>query len=70
MAQIGTGTTILTAANTYAGGTTISAGTLQIGDGGATGRIGTGPVLDDAALVFNRSGAVAVPRRQSPEPDL
>jgi autotransporter-associated beta strand protein len=30
-AQIGAGTTILTAANTYTGGTTVSAGTLQAG---------------------------------------
>ena len=34
LAQIGTGTTILTANNTYTGGTTISAGTLQLGNGG------------------------------------
>ena len=28
--QVGTGTTILTSNNTYTGGTTISAGTLQL----------------------------------------
>ena len=37
--QNGAGTTILTADNTYTGGTTISAGTLQLGDGGTTGSI-------------------------------
>ena len=52
---------ILTADNSYTGGTTINTGTLQVGDGGASGSIGTGPVLDDAALVFDRSGTVAVP---------
>jgi outer membrane autotransporter protein len=57
----GASTLILTADNTYAGGTTINTGTLQVGNGGATGSIGTGPVLDDAALVFNRSGIVTVP---------
>ena len=41
--QIGTGTMILTASNTYTGGTTISAGTLQLGNGGTTGSI-TGDV--------------------------
>ena len=51
---------MLTADNSYSGGTTINAGTLQVGNGGATG-VGTGPVLDDAALVFNRSGIVTVP---------
>ena len=57
----GASTLILTADNSYAGGTTINTGTLQVGNGGATGSVGTGPVLDDAALVFNRSGTVAVP---------
>ena len=58
----GASTLILSADNSYAGGTTINpGGTLQVGTGGATGSVGTGPVLDDAALVFNRSGTVAVP---------
>ena len=57
----GASTLILTADNSYAGGTTINSGTLQVGNGGATGSLGTGPVLDDAALVFNRSGIVTVP---------
>ncbi len=55
--QIGAGTTILTANNTYTGGTTISAGTLQLGDGGATGGI-VGNVANNGALSFNRSDAV------------
>jgi len=52
--QAGSGTTILTADNTYTGTTTISAGTLQIGAGGATGTLGSGSVLNNASLVFNR----------------
>lgn len=52
--QQGTGTTVLTAGNTYAGGTTISAGTLQLGDGGSSGSL-VGDVIDNGALVFNRS---------------
>ncbi|WP_454918250.1 autotransporter-associated beta strand repeat-containing protein [Xanthobacter sediminis] len=48
------GTLVLTGANTYTGGTTVTAGTLQIGNGGTTGEI-QGDVVDDAALVFNRS---------------
>jgi len=39
LVQMGTGTSILTAANTYNGGTTISAGTLQLGNATATGSI-------------------------------
>jgi fibronectin-binding autotransporter adhesin len=57
MSQIGTGTTILTADNTYSGGTTISAGTLQLGDGGATGGI-VGDVIDNGKLVFDRSDTI------------
>ncbi|TPK44216.1 autotransporter outer membrane beta-barrel domain-containing protein [Mesorhizobium sp. B2-5-4] len=52
--QIGTGTTILTAASTYSGGTTISAGTLQLGNGAASGSI-LGDVVDNATLAFDRS---------------
>jgi autotransporter-associated beta strand protein len=55
--QLGTGTTILTANNTYSGGTTISAGTLQLGNGGTTGSI-TGNVIDNGILAINRSDAV------------
>jgi autotransporter-associated beta strand protein len=51
----GSGTTILAGANTYAGATTISAGVLQVGAGGTTGFIGSGTVVNNATLVFNRS---------------
>jgi autotransporter-associated beta strand protein len=55
--QAGDGTTILTRNNTYSGGTTISAGTLQLGNGGTTGSI-VGPVLDNGILAFDRSNTV------------
>ena len=44
----------LTGANTYTGGTTISAGTLELGNGGASGSI-TGDVLDNGTFAINRS---------------
>jgi autotransporter-associated beta strand protein len=56
LTKVGGGTLILTAANTYTGGTTISGGTLQLGDGGANGSI-IGDVLDNGALAFNRSNS-------------
>ncbi len=48
------GTLILTGANSYTGGTTISGGTLQLGDGGTSGAV-LGDIVNNAALVFNRS---------------
>lgn len=54
VSQIGAGTTVLTADSTYTGGTTISAGTLQLGSGGTSGAI-LGNVVDNGALTFNRS---------------
>ena len=42
----------------HAGGTTISAGTLRIGDGGNTGSL-SGDVENNATLAFNRSDAAS-----------
>ena len=50
----GTGETIFTGSNTYSGATTINAGTLQIGDGGTSGSV-AGNIVNNAALIFNRS---------------
>ncbi len=59
LTKVGTGTLTLTGnTNTYASGTTISAGTLQIGNGGAAGTIGSGNITDNATLALNRSDAI------------
>ncbi len=55
----GTGTLTLLNANTFAGGTTISAGTLQLGDGSANSGSVTGNISDNGVL------AVANPTAQT-----
>jgi autotransporter-associated beta strand protein len=57
LTKIGTGTFTLTGTNTYTGGTTISAGTLQLGNGGTAGSI-VGDVVDNGTLAFDRSDSV------------
>ncbi|SHN64792.1 autotransporter-associated beta strand repeat-containing protein [Erythrobacter sanguineus] len=54
LTKTGAGALTLTGANTYAGGTTISGGVLQLGGGAASGSI-TGPVVNNGALAVNRS---------------
>ena len=51
---------VLTGANTYGGTTTINAGSLSIGNGGTTGSLGTGTVINNASLVLNRSNDFTV----------
>ncbi len=57
--QSGAGRTVLTGDNTYLGRTTVAAGILQVGDGGTTGSLGSGAVVNDATLVFNRADDVS-----------
>jgi autotransporter-associated beta strand protein len=58
---IGSGTITLTNANSYSGQTTISAGVLQLGNGGTTGSLSPSTAItNNATLAFNRSNALAV----------
>ena len=54
LTKAGTGTMILSGDNSYTGGTTISAGTLQLGDGGTSGSI-VGNVANNGIFAVNRS---------------
>jgi autotransporter-associated beta strand protein len=53
----GAGALILAGDHAYAGGATIHAGTLQIGNGGAGGSL-AGNIVNNAALIFNRSNSL------------
>lgn len=59
--KTGGGVLTLTGTNTYTGNTTISAGTLQIGDGGTSGTPGFSniSIASGADLTFNRSDSVS-----------
>jgi fibronectin-binding autotransporter adhesin len=58
LTKSGDGTVTLLTNNSYGGTTTINAGTLRVGNGGTTGSLGYNNVVDNGALVFNRSDAV------------
>ncbi|MEO7101227.1 MAG: autotransporter-associated beta strand repeat-containing protein [Luteolibacter sp.] len=55
----GAGTQIFTGASTRIGITTINAGTLQVGNAGLTGSLGSGSITNNTSLVFNRTNGVA-----------
>ncbi len=56
--QAGTGTFVLTGENIYSGGTFVSGGILQIGDGGTTGSV-AGPITANGGRVaFDHSDTV------------
>ena len=56
----GTGVFTLTGNNTYNGNTSISCGTLRVGNGAVNGSLGSGNVTNNANLTFNRSDALTV----------
>ncbi len=54
--KVGVGIFVLTGNNTFTGGTTITAGTLQVG-AGASGSIAS-DIVNNSALVFSRTGSL------------
>ncbi|HET7624699.1 MAG TPA: autotransporter-associated beta strand repeat-containing protein, partial [Verrucomicrobiae bacterium] len=60
LTKSGAGTWVLTGTNTQSGVTTISGGVLQIGDGGASGSLGSGDIVNNSVLNFNRAGTLTI----------
>ncbi len=60
LTKTGVGVLILSQDNTYIGGTTINAGTLQIGNGGTIGSV-EGSIVNNAILAFFRSNTGGTP---------
>ncbi len=54
LTKIGGGTMTLSGNNSYTGTTTISGGTLRIGNSGTTGAIASGNIVNNAALIWSR----------------
>lgn len=54
--KVDLGTLVLAGTNSYSGGTQISDGTLQLGEGGTTGSL-VGDITNNATLALNRSDA-------------
>jgi fibronectin-binding autotransporter adhesin len=60
LVKLGTGTLTLTGAETFTGNTTITAGTLQLGDGTANNGTVLGTIADNGALIFANPNAQSV----------
>jgi autotransporter-associated beta strand protein len=65
--KVGQGLLALSGSNPFSGGITVAGGTLQFGNGGANGSIGSSTITDNAVLAFNRSNS---PLKMSVDMDI
>jgi autotransporter-associated beta strand protein len=57
----GNGRLIVATTNSYTGPTTITGGTVEVGDGGAFGSLGTGTIANEGLLIFGRGDVYTAP---------
>lgn len=62
LSKNGSGTLVLanTGENDFAGGINLNVGTIQVGDGGTSGSLGSSAINNNGALIFNRSDDLTV----------
>ena len=60
LTKSGAGKLTILNANGYSGGTVIQGGTIEVGDGGMSGSLGGGGVINEGVLVLNRAGVVTM----------
>ena len=70
LVKVGSGKLTLASDNYYTGPTSISGGTLQVGEGGTHGALGGGALTNSATLVFNRSDVYTLPSLSGAYPAL
>ncbi|HXF09285.1 MAG TPA: autotransporter-associated beta strand repeat-containing protein, partial [Desulfuromonadaceae bacterium] len=58
LTKSGSGTLTLLNNNSYSGVTLVSAGTVQVGNGGGAGSLGGGAITNQGVIIFNRSNSV------------
>lgn len=60
LTKTGDGLMVISADNTFGGGITINGGILAVGNGGGTGSLGSGQVVNNATLEVNRDDSFSV----------
>lgn len=63
LTKASSGTLVIENNNTYPGATVVDGGTLQIGNLGTSGTIGSGPVTNNALIVANRADILSLPNQ-------
>lgn len=63
LTKAGNGTLVIENNNTYPGATVVEGGTLQIGNFGTSGTIGSGPVTNNALIVASRADILSLPNQ-------